>query len=247
MGRELRHLKSAFLAALMCLPAACSASPAAEVDRPTLGLMGTIPIFWGEAGSVNELLAGEGSTHWARAELEASYRLEPLDTLAAENLADLDYLLLAQPRALSGAENVALDAWVRKGGRLLLFADPMLTGESKFPIGDRRRPQDVILLSPILGHWGLDLQYDPEQPGGYALLNSTGGSIPVNLRGSFEPMAGEGECRILAEKVLARCRVGKGRAVVLADAALLDLYHPHPAASRAFEWLVAESFQKSGK
>jgi len=251
MGLQLRHLKTVIAVALLGLSPACTASPASstedEAGLPELGLMGTIPIYWGESGSVNQLLAGEGSEHWARAKLEASYRLEPLDALTAANLADLHYLLLAQPRALSGSENVALDAWVRDGGQLLLFADPMMTGESQFPIGDRRRPQDVILLSPILRHWGLDLQYDPEQSVGYSLRNSAGGSIPVNLPGGFEAMAGEGECRILAENVLARCEVDKGNVIVLADAALLDLYDPHPAASHAFEWLVGESFQKRGK
>ena len=79
-------------------------------------------------------------------------------------LSHVTRLLLAQPRALSGPENVALDAWVRGGGHLLLFADPMMTGESRFGIGDRQRPQDVILLSPILNRWCRDPQFDQNQP-----------------------------------------------------------------------------------
>lgn len=47
-------------------------------------------------------------------------------------------------------ENVALDDWVRAGGARALFADPLLTFNSRFSIGDRRRPQDVATLSPIL-------------------------------------------------------------------------------------------------
>src|SRR5687768_16778288 len=114
---------------LLCLASACQADEAAPVedspDLPELGLMGTIPVYWGEASGFGELLAGEGQVHWARAQLEADYRLRPLDTLDAASLAGLDHLMLAQPRALSPAENVALDAWVRDGGKLLLFADPM--------------------------------------------------------------------------------------------------------------------------
>lgn len=232
-------LSAAFAAGLLCLATACHAD---EAEPPELGLLGTIPIYWGEAGDFGEVLAGEGSNHWARAQLEADYRLRPLDALDEESLADLDYLMLAQPRALSPAENVALDKWVREGGRLLLFADPMLTGESRFAIGDRRRPQDVILLSPILTHWGLALAFDDERPVGYALLPTGGAPLPVNLPGSLSVRDGEGECAIRVADVLAECRIGKGRALVLADAALLDLHEAHPGAVAALGWLAQDAF-----
>src|SRR5688500_18207995 len=168
--RPLRSSLSAILAGgLMSLASACQADEAVssgQANVPELGLMGTIPIYWGEAGDFGEVLAGSGNAHWARARLETDYQLSPLDTLDEDSLAGIDLLLLAQPRALSPAENVALDAWVRGGGRLLLFADPMLTGESRFAIGDRRRPQDVILLSPILDHWGLAVAFDDDRPAG---------------------------------------------------------------------------------
>lgn len=209
--------------------------------------MGTIPIYWGESGNVSELLGGNGQTHWARDELEKSYRVRPLDTLTPEALAGLKFLLLAQPRALSAAENVALDNWVRGGGHLLLFADPMLTGESQFAIGDRRRPQDVILLSPILGHWGLELQFDVERPEGLALVETSAGPIPVNRPGSFVAVGTPADCTIAAEAVLARCTIGEGRVVLLADAALLDLHDPHPQSANALAWLMDEAFLEHGK
>ncbi|KRA84264.1 hypothetical protein ASD76_09865 [Altererythrobacter sp. Root672] len=209
--------------------------------------MGSIPIYWGEAGNVNELLGGDGASHWARAELEKSYRLHPLDALTPESLTEIKFLLLAQPRALSGSENVALDNWVRGGGHLLLFADPMLTGESKFPIGDRRRPQDVILLSPILRHWGLELQFDVERPEGFALVEAAGPPIPINRPGSIVTAESAANCTLAAEAVLASCSIGAGRVVLLADAAVLDLYDPHPQAAAALGWLAGEAFPESGK
>lgn len=215
------------------------AGPAGEaLERPELGLMGTIPLYWGEQAAFGDALSGKGSAHWARAQLETRYMLRPLDTLSDASLAGLDFLLLAQPRALSGAENVALDTWVRAGGLLLLFADPLLTGESHFAIGDRRRPQDVILLSPILEHWGLRLQFDEGQPGG--VTESSGEPpIPLNLPGHF---VAEGDCAVESAGVLARCAIGKGRLLVLADAALLDLYDPSPAAPAALDWLLEQGF-----
>jgi hypothetical protein len=246
--RPLRSSLSAVLAAgLLSLATACHADEPAPADLPELGLMGTIPIYWGEAGDFGEVLAGGESAHWARARLEADYRLSPLDTLDEASLAGIDFLMLAQPRALSPAENVALDAWVRGGGKLLLFADPMLTGESRFAIGDRRRPQDVILLSPILDHWGLALAFDEDRPAGPTLVRAADAAIPVNLPGSIDVGDGEGDCAILVPEVLAECRIGRGSALVLADAALLDLHEPHPGAAAALDWLAGRAFAVGGE
>jgi len=247
--RLLRSSPSATLAAgLLSLANACHAdAPAPDREAlPELGLMGTIPIYWGEAGGFGEVLAGGESAHWARARLEADYRLSPLDTLDEASLAGIDLLMLAQPRALSPSENVALDAWVRGGGKLLLFADPMLTGESRFAIGDRRRPQDVILLSPILDHWGLALAFDEDRPAGAALVRAAGAAIPVNLPGSIDVREAGADCAILIPEVLAECRIGRGSALVLADAALLDLHEPHPGAAAALDWLAARAFAFGG-
>lgn len=216
----------------------------APAGRPTLGLMGTIPIYWGEAASIEGHLNGDGTTHWARARLERSYALRPLATLDKAQLEPLSFLLLAQPRVLTPAENVALDDWVRGGGRLLLFADPMMTGHSRFAIGDPRRPQDVTLLSPILDHWGLALQFDDAQPDGPHSVAFDGALVPVRLPGGF--IAGKpGECTALAGGVVARCAIGAGQVLAVADGAVLDLHDPGPLAPAALDALVAASFGNS--
>lgn len=235
-----RGLDRALAAALLILAGGCRAEQAAPAtvpdDRPELGLMGTIPLYWGEEAAFGDALSGNAAHHWARGQLEARYTLRPLDTLSAQGLAGIDFLLLAQPRALSGPENVALDEWVRGGGRLLLFADPLVTGESRFPVGDRRRPQGAILLSPILGHWSLQLAFDDARPEGVTLA---GGRIPVNLPGTF---VSDGECKVDLDGVLARCAIGEGRVLALADSAVLDLYEPDAAAPAALDWLLGEGF-----
>lgn len=207
--------------------------------RPVLALMGTIPIYWGEADGLTDLLAGAGEGHWARGVLERRFSLEPVSYLSAEALAGHGLLLLAQPRALSPQENVALDAWVRGGGRLLLFADPMMTGESRFNIGDRRRPQDVTLLSPILAHWGLDLRFDEDQEDGLRAVELPGAALPVRLTGAFAPLAQDAPCRLMAEDVVAHCEVGAGAALIVADAAMLDIEGPWPGAEGALGTLTA--------
>lgn len=194
-------------------------SPLAQPDW-RIGLFTSLPILWNEAAALDELLDAKDQPHWARAVLEDRGTVVPLDTLL--DLAHIDVLMVAQPRPLAPDENVALDAWLRGGGRLLLFADPMLTEESAFPLGDRRRPQDVVLISPILARWGLQLRFDDAQPPGER--ESAGEHVPVNLSGEFGLVAGghDAACLIGQNGLIARCRVGKGRAVLVADAALLD-------------------------
>jgi len=215
--------------------------PAVAAMSPELGVMGTIPLYWGEGDDIGDFLGEDVEAHWARTLLEQEYRLRPLPALNESALEGLDALLLAQPRGLSPAENVALDAWVRKGGRLLLFADPLLTGESRFGIGDPRRPQDVILLSPILRHWGLELEFVEDQPAGPALREIAGHSVPVNLPGRFSPSM-QGGCTLEAGGLLADCTLGQGRAVVLADGAVLDLHDAAPEAPAALAMLVHRAF-----
>jgi hypothetical protein len=152
---------------------------------------------------------------------------------------------MAQPRPLAPAENVALDRWVRRGGRVLLFADPALTAESRFPLGDRRRPQDTLLLSPILARWGLLLEFDEAQLArarGVAL--GRGATLPVDLPGRFA-LTDESSCRVSRRALIARCAVGRGRVTAVADAALFEA--PADDANlagrrRALERLVAAAF-----
>ena len=107
-----------------------------------------------------------------------------------------------------------------------MFADPMLSGKSRFPFGDRRRPQAVALLSPILARWGLELLFAEDQPAG--IRNRAVGEIalPVAMAGHFVQRSAAGgaeaACTLLADGLVARCTIGAGRALILADATVLE-------------------------
>lgn len=196
--------------------------------------------MWAETdGLAAHLAQGQEST-WVRTALERRYAVRPLDTLL--DLRGIRFLMLAQPRPLDPAENVALDRWVREGGELLLIADPMLTAPSRFPVGDNRRPQDVVLLSPILTHWGLDLTFDENQPAG--LREIAGSGLQVDLAGRLR-LHGDGKashCRIVRAGLAAQCGIGRGRALVVADAALLDVGESARWREIALESLLDEAF-----
>lgn len=238
------------LAALLVavLTVACSQGEAtdAAAPAPPAGLFGTLPIYWGEDQELTDLLDADAEPGWVRKLLEEQVVLRPMDALEEEALEGVDRLILAQPRPLAPSENVAFDRWVREGGRVLIFADPMLTSHSRFGLGDRRRPQDVVLISPILAHWGLELRFDENQPDGERIERSGNQAYPVELAGQFVP-ADQGEdasCDISPGGLVARCRIGEGHATLFADAALLEWHasgEPPQERREALEKLVTTS------
>ncbi len=229
MNLSVRAGLAAFAAAL--LVSGCGDVPP---ERPTagepkvtdVGLVTSLPIIWHESGSVSGLLGDDRPPHWVLGALRAVGNVRPLDSLAGPSgtlpLPADALLVLAQPYPFSPQENVALDTWVRAGGRVLLFADPMLTQDSAYALGDRRRPQDVILLSPILNRWGLQLLFDENQPKGEREVQIDQATLPVNLSGTFAISGKGSECVLTAQSLVADCRIGRGQLVAVADAALLD-------------------------
>lgn len=190
-----------------------------------VGLVSSLPLVMPEAADIAGLLAEDAPPHWALAVLRERGTLKPLDSLTDANgklpLPDDALLVMAQPWPLTPQENVALDDWVMAGGRVLLFADPMLTFESRFALGDRRRPQDVVMLSPILTRWGLRLERDEEIAPKLFLADVGGTPVPVALPGRFALVKGS-TCTVQAQGMLAQCSIGKGRLVAFANAALLE-------------------------
>lgn len=210
--------------------------PAAPV-----GLFTTLPILWADSPDLAASLNPQAEPHWARAVLAGKGAILPIDALTPESIGKVGRLLMAQPRVLTPQENVALDNWVRGGGRLLLLADPALTEESGFALGDPRRPQAVALLSPILSRWGLELLFDDRQPFGRARREVMGVPIPVNLPGQLATR-GQANCRLWGEGLAATCAIGKGRIVVVADAALLERDDPSGQGAKALSWLLEAAF-----
>jgi hypothetical protein len=197
--------------------------PEAQAAKPALGLMTTLPLQWSEGG-IEADLAGDAQAHPAYVRLQEQYDIRPLDSFDALDKSPLSLMLLAQPRALAPSELVKLDEWVRSGGRLLILADPALLWGSLYPLGDKRRPLFTSLLSPLFSHWGLELVLPMSDQDAIALREIDGLNIRTRTPGEWLPKTSNASarCEIATHKLLADCRVGKGRAIVVADADLLD-------------------------
>src|SRR5690348_2993954 len=119
--------------------------------RPALLLLTSLPLVFGEQFS----LQASGSA--ALSALETRYRVLPISVSSPPELARCRLLLMAQPSPQPPEDLVALDEWVRGGGRVLLLADPMLEWPSARPLGDPLRPPPMFVDTGLLQHWGLTL------------------------------------------------------------------------------------------
>ena len=200
-------LAGAWMVASRTGPMPLPARPAA--DRPTLLLLTSLPLVFGEGFS----LENNGSP--ALSALETRYRVVPISVADAAELAKGRLLLMAHPLAQPAEDLVALDDWVRGGGRVLLLADPDLEWPSNRPLGDLLRPPPMFMDTGLLAHWGLRLDapetHDVQvrKLGGFDIVTDSPGQL-------------SGRCPVSADRLVARCRIGKGAATVVADADLLD-------------------------
>ena len=190
-------------------PAAPPPRPPAE--RPALLLLTSLPLMFAE----NFSLEGGGSP--ALKALQSRYRIVPISVTDEADLAKGRILLMAHPLAQPAEDLVALDQWVRGGGRVLLLADPMLEWASGRALGDPLRPPAMFMDTGLLAHWGLTLEAPEERGpkvgriGGADVLTAS----PGTLSGSACVVGGGG--------LVAHCRIGKGHATVIADADFLNV------------------------
>src|SRR5438067_6056727 len=168
-------------------------APRAASQRPPLLLLTSLPLMFGEDFS----LQGGGSP--ALATLQTRYRVVPISVTDPADLGKGRLLLMAHPLAQPAEDLIALDEWVRRGGRVILLADPMLEWPSSRPLGDPLRPPPMFMDTGLLGHWGLRLDapaqrgLQPRKLGGYDVLTASPGTL-------------HGGCDIAADRLVAHCR-----------------------------------------
>jgi len=181
-----------------------------RTDRPKLLLLTSLPLIFPEDFGLDH--AGSPALD----ALETRYRPVPISVTSASDLDKGTLLLMAHPPAQTPEDLVALDQWVRDGGKVLLLADPALEWPSERPLGDPLRPAPMFTDTGLLSHWGLRL----DAPGVRGASERTlGGEIIQSL----SPGRLSGGCALSGDGFVARCKLGEGTATVVADADFLDV------------------------
>jgi hypothetical protein len=213
-----------------------------EPTKAKIALMSSIPLQWGEV-SMDEIAKGEDQPAFFYQHLSAIGEVTMIDTVKSGIKSKAELLILVQPRLLNPQELVDLDRWVRRGGRALIFADPALQWPSRYPLGDGRRPLFTSFLSPLFAHWGVELVLpvtnDEEQVATVELVDAT---LQVISHGNWIEKGTQdssAKCQIDASAVIATCTIEKGRAILIADADLLQdaLLGDGVLLSRQLRWI----------
>ncbi len=196
---------------------------APDAPRPTVAVVSALPLQGVPMGATQGLPAAESiglrSPIWAV--LEELVDLRALDAVDDKALAGVDRILLAQPRALTPVELVVLDAWVRGGGEAVILSDPLLQWPDPRPLAHPMRAPLTSLLDPLLTHWGLRLEAAEISVGDESVRRramASGAMVQLAAASRFTKIGNSGSCMLSDEGLIATCRIGAGRARLMADA-----------------------------
>ena len=194
--------------------------------KPRIQMMTSLPLVWGDDASMERILSGSAEPAPIYRYWQSRYEVAAVDSL--ENLVrdSPDIVMLAQPRAMDPADLTILDGWVRRGGKVIIFTDPDLVWPSELPLGDPRRPLASGLLSPLLGHWGLELVADADRRldavkmrvGSYSFVTAGVGKLQTLPASKADNIS----CKANADNFIVQCSVGQGQASIVADADFLN-------------------------
>jgi ABC-type uncharacterized transport system involved in gliding motility auxiliary subunit len=109
----------------------------AHPDRPVVALLSTLPMTAGF-----DPVTRQARQPWVIAtQIEQLFELRQLDAASARIDEDVDLLVLVHPRQLGDQTLYAIDQFVMRGGKLVVFVDP---------ISDAQLPQDIAGASTAL-------------------------------------------------------------------------------------------------
>lgn len=225
---------------------------AAPANAPTVTMLTGLPLRWSASRDIAAMIAEGTSDDPALARLASAGPVSLVDSLVDHVPPPGGTLLIAHPRALAPQELVAIDAFVRGGGRAVVLADALSGWPARHPLGDPRNAPVTSLLTPLLGHWGVTLGAAPAGESTALPADIDGARLRLFSAGRFDRLPPD--CRAYADRRVARCAIGEGEAWLVGDADLLfaPLWQPlvpgadHLRTSDTMEWLSARLWSGAG-
>jgi len=135
-------------------------------EKQRIGLMSTLPVN----GGFNPQTRAPGQPWMAVAQLQEFFAVDTLETDISVVPEDMDLVMLVHPVQLAETTLYALDQFVLRGGRLLLFVDPMSQVAGPMSMDpSQENPGPNSNLEPLLSAWGVQLAADILGDAGAAL------------------------------------------------------------------------------
>ena len=131
----------------------------ATPKKAVIGLMSSLPM----QGQFNPMTGQPGETWPVVSQLEQLFTIRTLTTDIDHIDKDVDVLMVVHPKNLAPKTLYAIDQFVMRGGRILLFVDPDsgadAAGQDPSNPFARAMANHSSNLEPLLAAWGVD--YDP--------------------------------------------------------------------------------------
>lgn len=122
-------------------------------NKPKLGLVSTLPIM-GLPGSF--MSPGSGRPAWVViSELRNQYQVEQLPPHFREVPSDMDTVLVVHPKRIPDSLLYALDQFVLRGGKLMVFSDPLCLAEQDAQPMEMGMPDYRSDFNRLTTAWGL--------------------------------------------------------------------------------------------
>ncbi|MSO76422.1 MAG: ABC transporter [Alphaproteobacteria bacterium] len=128
-------------------------------EKRRVGLITTLPL----AGTPYARMAGGGDDSWIiHGQLQEFFAVEMLSRDVAEISDKIDVLILVHPKGLTDRALYAIDQYLLKGGRLLVFVDPHSEIDAQTPKpGGPTPPGDANSnLEKLFQAWGIEVPRD---------------------------------------------------------------------------------------
>jgi ABC-type uncharacterized transport system involved in gliding motility auxiliary subunit len=135
-----------------------------QPKRKMVGIMSPLPIQ-GFPGTMMARINPRLAQPWQMlAQLRQIFDLKLVDTAATEIPDDVDLLMIVHPAGFTDKTMYAIDQFILRGGRALIFVDPLSeAAEQMVGPGAKQIPTSSD-LKPIFEAWGI--QYDSEKAAG---------------------------------------------------------------------------------
>lgn len=119
-------------------------------EKPIIGIMSSLPVM----GSAKGTTTPEGTRTWAFVEeLERDFKVKPVE-ITTDTIPDyVRVLVVIHPKTISETTQFALDQFVLRGGKLIVFVDPVCALDR--PSDETISPASNSTLDKLFPAWGL--------------------------------------------------------------------------------------------
>jgi len=129
--------------------------------KPTVGILGALPLEYGPGGMM-AAMRGQSQPYLILEQIKQFFQVKMIDATKPEEIDDkISTLILAHPKDLSPQVQYAIDQYVLKGGRLIVFADPYSETMAAMPNPMTGRPMpggdQSSLLPELFKAWGIEV------------------------------------------------------------------------------------------